>query len=170
MRVRCVETGEVTVVRHGALRVPALRRRRRAIRHRDRLPLGVDARGGAATRVCASGRVHGVRCSVHRFQAILPAWAVPQPHTGVSAAPLCTATGGPTYSRAIGSCPCLRNSSFRASPSRDWTVRPWIAPSMRMTEQAGSERPRLHPQPPLCERHGGRRVSPRESRCPTPRD
>ena len=34
------------------------------------------------------------------------------------------------YSPAIGRRPCLRKSSLRASPSRDWTVRPWVAPSM----------------------------------------
>ena len=55
--------------------------------------------------------------------------------------PLCTATGSPTYSRATGSCPCLRNRSLRASPSRDWTVRPCMAPTPRMTEQAGSGDP-----------------------------
>ena len=35
------------------------------------------------------------------------------------------------YSPAIGRRPCLRKSALRAVPSRDWTVRPWVAPSMR---------------------------------------
>ena len=35
------------------------------------------------------------------------------------------------YSPAIGRHPCLRKSSLSASPSRDWTARPWVAPSMR---------------------------------------
>ena len=35
------------------------------------------------------------------------------------------------YSRAIGRHPSLRNSSLRASLSRDWTVRSWRTPSMR---------------------------------------
>ena len=39
--------------------------------------------------------------------------------------------GDPAYSRAMGRRLCLRKSSLRASPSRDWTVRPWVAPSMR---------------------------------------
>ena len=47
---------------------------------------------------------------------------------------------GPAYSRAMGSLPCLRKSSLRASPSRDCTVRSCMTPSRRSWRWTAGEK------------------------------
>ena len=65
---------------------------------------------------------------------------------------------GTAYSRAMESLPCLRKSSLRASPSRDWTVRSCMTPSRRSWRwTAGEKWPAMVtvPGPRFLEGRGG---------------
>ena len=72
-------------------------------------------------------------------------------------------SGDPAYSRAMGRFSCLRKSSLRASPSRDWTVRSCMTPSRRSWRwTAGEKWPAMVtvPGPRFREGRGGGAVSP----------